>query len=149
MLAGGLSGYYALSTVTSSGLTDYHKLAQATALSPSAAITVSPASVSGSGTVTVSGSHFAMGTVKLYLDSVTGTPRATAAAASAGTFTKSFSTAGVAGGSHVVIAVAANGSTATAALQIKSAITLTPAKGNPVPPCRPLWPGSRPERTSP
>ena len=131
VLAGGLSGYYALSTATSSGLSDYHNLAHATALSSSATIALSPTSVTGSGTVTVSGSHFAAGTVTLYLDSVSGTHLASSKAGSTGKFTKSFSTSGIAGGSHLIIAVATNGSTATAALQVNPAITLSPANGNP------------------
>jgi hypothetical protein len=131
VIAHGLSGYYAVSTVTADGLTDYHNLAQATAVDAGAAITLSPTSLTGSGKTKVTGSGFGKGKVALHLDTATGTTVTSFTVGSSGNFAKSVKIPALTGGSHLLIAVAADGTTATVALTIASGITLKPSSAKP------------------
>jgi hypothetical protein len=131
VIAHGLSGYYAVSTVTADGLTDYHDLAQAAALHAGAAITVTPATLIGSGKTKFAGSGFGSGKVVLHLDSATGTTLASANASSSGTFAKSVKVPALAGGTHLVVAVGSDGSTATASLTVSAGVTLKSTSAKP------------------
>jgi hypothetical protein len=127
VVAHGLAGYYAVSTVTPGGLVEYHELAKAVGIESTATASLSPSTLAGSGTTTVTGSSFGAGKVTLYLDSTANKAIGKATASSAGTFSKSVKVTGVAGGTHVVIAVGADGSTATAVLTVTATMTLKPA----------------------
>ncbi len=96
LISHGPSGVYAVSTETASGQTLYNAVASANALHPSAKITVAPATISGTGTVKVTGSKFGAGKVTFYVDT-TGKSIGTATASSSGAFTASLAISGLTG----------------------------------------------------
>lgn len=76
-------------------------------------VAVSPATVAPGGTVTLTGASFVIGTVKVFLDHVTGTPLATPGASYFGRFTGPVTIpSSVSAGSHRLIAVGSDGARA-------------------------------------
>ena len=122
------SGYYAVSTVTSSGLMEYHTLVEATPLDASTAVVLTPTTLAGSGKVVMSGSGFAPGPVTIYLGTITSKKVGKTTASSSGTFNANLKIPTSIGGSHTVIAVSADGTTATAALNVSAVVVTSPSK---------------------
>ena len=129
-IANGASGVYAVSTLTADGQTLYNAVAVAPALHSLAKITVAPTTITGTGTVTIKGSGYGSGTVHLYADS-TAKSIGTATASSSGAFTATVAVTGLTGGTHTLIAVGADGSTATAALTVTGKLSLSATSGAP------------------
>ena len=94
---------------------------------------MSPSTLAGSGKTTVSGSSFGAGKVTLYLDSTATDSLGKATVGSTGSFSKSVKVAGVAGGPHELIAVGADGSTATTVLTVTATMQLKPTTAKPGP----------------
>ena len=127
-IANGASGIYAVSTQTADGQTLYNTVAAAPARHTLAKITVTPTTINGTGTVTIKGSGYGSGTVHLYADS-TAKSIGTATASSSGAFTATVAISGLTGGAHTLIAVGADGSTATATLTVTAKLTLSATSG--------------------
>ena len=86
--------------------------------------------MTGTGPLTVKGSKFGSGKVTFYVDS-TAKSIGTATATSSGTFSASLNISGLTGGSHTVIAVGADGSSATAPFTVSGRVTLSATSGPP------------------
>jgi hypothetical protein len=86
------------------------------------------------------------GVVRLYLDT-TSHPIGKATASATGTFSKSVTMSGVSAGNHLVIAVGANGSTATAVLKGTAKVTVKPVAAGPQAPITATLVGFQPDET--
>ncbi len=130
VIANGPTGFYAVSTKTASGLTLYNSLGGTPG--SGASIKLTPATLSGGGKLTVSGSGFGSGTTKakLYLDT-TGTLLGTASVSSAGKFSTTLSITGVPAGTHAIIVVGPTGKSAVATFTVTATVVLSPTSASP------------------
>ena len=74
---------------------------------------------------------FGPGKVALYLDATTGKALSSVKVSASGTFSKSLKIPALTGGTHLIIAVGADGSTATAALNVAAGVILKPTSAKP------------------
>ena len=132
-ISNGPSGFYALSTVTASGLTMYNNLAEVSGTATGPTLSLAPATLAGSGSTTVSGSGFAIGKAKvsIYLDTTSSKALTSLKVSATGTISKALKLTGLTGGNHQIIAVQVGEVNASAALGVTPVMTIKPTSAKP------------------
>jgi PKD repeat protein len=132
-ISNGPAGFYALSTVTAGGLSMYNNLAAVTGTGSGPTISLTPSTLAGAGTSTVTGSGFLPGKAKvsIYLDTTSGKALTSLKVTATGQISKALKLSKLTGGNHQLIAVQAGEPTASATLAVTSLMTIKPTSAKP------------------